>query len=352
MPRPRTRFLRAQLRDASVLFQEFRWSLLLFALIVFGGGLLLHLFYTYPESGQHPEFGRALYAAFSMIFFEIQLPYPQQTALQALYFLIPILGLAVAADGVLRFSGALLSKQARGQKWIIAMASTYKNHIIVCGIGKVGYRVILELQKFGREVVAIEINPEGRFVEKVNRLGVPLIIANARRSENIRKAGVERAQAIIPCTDNELTNLDIALDAREINPGINVVMRMFDSDLARRIEKGFGIHTAFSTSALSAPIFASAAMGLNVRHSFYVGEDLLHLGEVVIQPAAALVDWNVAHLEGELNLSVISYETDGSPCFHPDDSQPLEAGSRILVLASLETLRKLHTLNTPEDGLR
>jgi voltage-gated potassium channel len=347
MGHPRTRFLRAQLRDTSVLFQEFRGSLLFFALIVFGGGLLLHLFYTYPDSGQHPEFSRALYAAFSMIFFDIQLPYPRQTALQALYFIIPILGLAVAADGVLRFSGALLSKQARGQKWQTAMASTYKNHIIVCGIGKVGYRVTLELQKFSRDIVAIEIDPEGRFVEKVKRLGVPLIIANARRSENIRQAGVERAQAIIACTNDELTNLDIALDAREINPEIIIVVRMFDSDLARRIESGFGIQTAISTSALTAPIFASAAMGLNVRHSFYVGEELLHLCEFAIQPGAALAGWDVSRLESELNLSVISYETNGSSCFHPDDSQALEAGSRILVLASLETLRKLRTLNAP-----
>ena len=48
------------------------------------------------------------------------------------------------------------------------------------------------------------------------------------------------------------TNLDIALQARELNPGIKVVLRMFDPDLARRVESGFGIHTAFSTSALAA----------------------------------------------------------------------------------------------------
>jgi Trk K+ transport system NAD-binding subunit len=343
-----TRILRAQLRDAKVIFLEFRGSLLLFVLIVIGGGSLLHLFYTHPESGQQPDFSRALYAAFSMIFFDIQLPFPEQTALQALYFLIPILGLAAVADGVLRFSGALLSKQARGQKWQIAMASTYKNHVIVCGLGKVGYRVILELLKFGREVVAIEANPEGRFVEKVKELGVPIILADARRSENTRKAGVETAQAIIPCTDNELANLDIALDAHEINPKINVVMRMFDSDLARRVEKGFGIQTAFSTSALSAPIFASAAMGLNVRHSFYVGDDLLHLGEIEIQPGAALTQWDVARLERELDLSVVCLQSDSCPNLHPDDAQKLEANTLILVLTTLETLRKVHALNTPK----
>ena len=116
-----------------------------------------------------------------------------------------------------------------------------------------------------REVVAIELNAQGRFVEKAKALGIPVIIANARRTENLVKAGVMQAKAVIPCTDDELANLDIALDARELNPDLKIVMRMFDSDLARRIEKGFGIHTAFSTSALAAPIFAAASMRVNVN---------------------------------------------------------------------------------------
>jgi Trk K+ transport system NAD-binding subunit len=168
------------------------------------------------------------------------------------------------------------------------MASTFRNHVVVCGVGKVGYRVILELLKLGREVVAVERNPEGRFVEKVKALGVPILVADARRSETLVQASVERADAIIPCTDDELANLDIALDARELNPEVKVVMRMFDADLAQRVEKGFGLQTAFSTSALAAPIFAAATMRVDIRHSFYVGETLLNLSELTVQPGAEL----------------------------------------------------------------
>ncbi|MFN2199186.1 MAG: hypothetical protein ACK2UW_23920, partial [Anaerolineales bacterium] len=40
-------------------------------------------------------------------------------------------------------------------------------------------------------------------------------------------------------------NLDIALDARDLNPDVRIVMRLFDSDLAQRVEKGFGIQTLY-----------------------------------------------------------------------------------------------------------
>ena len=234
------RTFRAELRDIRVLLQESWGALTLFVIIVLGGALLFRAFYTFPGTGQHPSFGQSLYATFSLIFFNPILEFPKQWYLQILYFVIPIVGLTAVADGIIRFGVALVNKRDRARKWQVAMASTYKNHVIVCGVGKVGYRVILELLKFDREIVAIERVTEGRFVDKVKALGVPLITADAQRSTILIQAGVERADAIIPCTDDELANLDIALDAREINPGIKVVMRMFGADLARRIEKGFG----------------------------------------------------------------------------------------------------------------
>jgi Trk K+ transport system NAD-binding subunit len=344
------RTLRAQLRDLRVLFRESQVSLLLFAVVVMGGALIFHLFYRYPDTGRHPSFVGALHATFALVFFETLLPFPEQWYLQILFFVIPILGLAVVADGLLRFGSALLNKQARGQKWQVAMASTYSNHVIVCGVGKLGYRVILQLLEFGCDVVGIEVGPQSRFVERVQALGIPLIVANARRSENLAKAGVERADAIVLCTDDELTNLDIALDARELNPDIKVVMRMFDAEFAQRVEKGFNIHTAFSTTALAAPLFAAAAMRVNIRHSFYVGHQLLNLSEVLVEAGSRLMGWSVEKLEAEMDLSVVCYQSGDAADLHPVPDLVLNAGDKIVILASLETLERLKEVNNPAGG--
>ena len=92
------------------------------------------------------------------------------------------------------------------------------------------------------------------------------------------KEGHRPKKAIVVATQDELTNLDIALDARELNPGIKVVMRMFDAKLAEKVRRGFGIHTAFSTSALAAPVFAAAATRAQIDHSFYVDDVLMNIG--------------------------------------------------------------------------
>lgn len=339
-----TRRIRAEARDLRVLLNESRVSLLLFAGIVIGGAAIFHWSYTFPGTQEHPTFTLALYGTFGLIFFEGVLPFPGQWYLQPLFFIIPILGLAAVLDGVGRFGSALLDKQKRGQKWQVAMASTFQHHIIICGLGKTGYRTALELLRFKRDVVAVEGNENGRFVEQAKALGIPVIIADARQPENLTKAGVTRADAIIPCTDDELTNLDIALDARELNPSIKVVLRMFDPDLARRVEKGFGIRTALSTSALAAPIFAAAAMRIDTQYSFYVGEQLLNLSEIRIEPGAALVGWTVQKLEAQIPLTVVGFQHGNTMDVHPHPMHELHAGDKLLVLAAEAPLKQLNDL--------
>jgi len=339
------RLVRAQLRDFRALLGESRRSLILLVIIVMGGALLFYFFDTGPNNARQHSFAEALYGAFSLLFFEDTLGLPDKVFLQILSYLIPIIGLAAVVDGVVNFGAALTNKQERGQKWQLAMASTYSNHVIICGIGKVGYRVALELLKLEREVVAVEANGAGRFIEKAQALGIPVLIADARQPETLIKAGIERADAVIPCTDDELTNPDIALDARELNPNVKVVMRMFDADLAGRIEKGFGIHTAYSVSALAAPTIAAASMRVNVRSSFYVGDTLLNISEITIKPGAEIANWTVQQLEERLEISVISYMEGGQTRLHPDGAQPLLAGSRLLALARLDSLQRLEALN-------
>jgi Trk K+ transport system NAD-binding subunit len=204
---------------------------------------------------------------------------------------------------------------------------------------------VLELGKFGREVVGIEPEADSHFAQKAKALGIPVIAGNARLEETLISAGVKRADAIIPCTDDELTNLDIALNARELNPDIKVVLRMFDPELAERVEKGFGIHTAFSTSALAAPIFAAAAMRVNVQYSFYAGETLLNLSELVVAERSPLIGQTVAEIEANLDLSVVCRQCGTTHSPHPEPGVRLAPGDRLLVLATLETIRRLNALN-------
>jgi len=156
-----------------------------------------------------------LYGTFSLVFFQSSLEFPRQPWLEVLFFVIPVVGWRVG-DGVLRFGVMLFNKRARKEEWQVALASTYRDHVIVCGLGKLGYRVVLQLLEFGEEVVGVESVADRPFVGILRGMNVPVVVSDARQRDVLVQAGVRYAAALIACTQDDLANLDIALDAREL----------------------------------------------------------------------------------------------------------------------------------------
>ena len=339
------RNLRALWRDTRVLARQFRSSLAAFAIVLCIGTLALRYFYIHPDTNQHLSWAKALYVTFSLVFFENTVPFPQKLGPQILFFVIPPIGLATIADGVLRFGVALFNRRERKEAWQVALASTYRDHVVVCGLGKVGYRVVKELLHLEEEVIGIEHNAEGPFLEEVRQLNVPVLIGDARKRDTLEKAQVQNASAIVVCTQVDLTNLDIALDARELNPSIKVVMRMFDGQLAARVRRGFGIRTAFSTSALAAPVFAAAATRAQIEQSFYVDDVLMNVARTEVQQGSALEEITIAQAEKDFDLSIVLYKSTDTFDPHPAPDIVLHAGDCLVVFASLESLARLRQVS-------
>lgn len=140
--------------------------------------------------------------------------------------------------------------------------------VIVCGLGQVGYRVTSLLLRMGESVTVIAIDTLSEFEREIRELGATVIIGDARDKAYLMQAEVDKANSLIACTDSDLTNIEIALDSRTLNPTLRVVARLFDQTLARRLESSVGIHRALAMSLLAAPSFAAAAIGSNVIGSF------------------------------------------------------------------------------------
>jgi voltage-gated potassium channel len=338
------RYLLANWRDVRVLLGQFHIPLLLFVSSVLLGGLVFDLLYSHAQV-RDLTYTESVYAIFSMIFFGANIPLPREWYLQVFFFIMPVIGLGLIAQGVINFGVMLFNKSAREDEWQVAIASTYKDHVIVAGIGRLGFRIVQQLLSFGEEPVGVEVDPDSEFVQRVMSWKVPVILGNATQPDILSQAGVERASAIITCTENDLINLEIALVARELHPDIHVVLRMFDHDMAQKTARGFNISTAFSTSALAAPAFARAATRADITHAFYVGDQLLNVSEMTISSGSSLIGRQVCDLEDQLDFSMILHSRQGQMDLHPSPDIMLQAGDQICVFASLDVLNRLERMN-------
>ncbi len=333
--------LKRNWRDLRVLFRAFSRPLMIFfaLIVVFGTAYYLLSLLAGEREPNSPIEG--MFLVLAMIFLQANVAFPDQWYLQIFFFAMPVVGLAWLSAGAANLGVKLFNRSARGQEWEVALASMYSDHIIVCGVGKLGYRVILQLMKFGQNVVAIEQDEKKPFISLVRQLDVPVIFGDARQRDVQHKAGLERASAIVCCTQDDLTNLDIALDARELNSDIKVVLRMFDVDLAAKIERGFGIHTAFSASGLAAPAFAAAATRAHIEYSFYVGDTLLHVSQITVEDDSPLVGLTMEEAERRFEMTVIMHHTDDHMHLHPNYDEMIHATDTLVVFATLETLGKI-----------
>ena len=133
------------------------------------------------------------------------------------------------------------------------------DHVIVIGIGSVGMQVVEELLERGESVTIIEDDINGRFMPAIYELRLPTVIGDAKLERTLRDAGLLNAKALISVTSDDLTNLEIGLNAKLLNPEARVVLRIYDYLLAQSLHERLDIHFAFSASAIAAEELAKFA---------------------------------------------------------------------------------------------
>ncbi|MFA0732312.1 MAG: hypothetical protein LKKZDAJK_002096 [Candidatus Fervidibacter sp.] len=333
-------------RDAWLLLRQFRLSLLAFLVLTLWGACWLWLFYR-PK---RLDFGEAVYATLMLIFLNPTLEFPRSSLVRPVFFVVPIIGVGIFTEAVIRFGILLFVKSYREEEWQRVMASTYSGHIIVVGIGRVGYRAAQELLRLGEEVVAITLvsDDNAHLVRQLRSQGMPVITDDARRPDVLRDAQIERARCLIVCTGNDLTNLEIALAARELNPKVRIALRLFSDALAERAEKFLGVQVAVSTSAIAAPALVAAAMRHFVAHAFYVGEHLFHVAEWTVDENNHWRNRRVGDLERQGVSVVLLRRPDGTLLFHPSESELMSVGDTLVVIGPPDIVAALASGGTEE----
>lgn len=138
--------------------------------------------------------------------------------------------LIVAGVGVVAYSFGtigqyLISGELRGtvrRRRMQRKIDRLGGHVIVCGYGRVGRRVTLDLDQQGQQSVVIDPDPERFRGEPDERL---VIVSDASNDEELVRCGIKEARGLVAATGDDATNTFITLTARSINPDLVIVAR-------------------------------------------------------------------------------------------------------------------------------
>jgi Trk K+ transport system NAD-binding subunit len=268
------------------------------------------------------------------------------TTTKVAQFLVTFDGMAFLPVVTAAIVGARLTGSWR------AKPKPVSDHVVVVGLGNVGTRVAGQLHDLGVEVICIDRDENPQGAAMAGRLGIPLIVGDARREEILRAANIGTAQALVSVTSSDSVNLETALYVRALRDDLRIVLRLFDGDLAERVEKAIGNTISRSVSYLAAPTFALAMLEHQVLRTIAVGRHVLLVAEVQLSPGAELTGHQVGQVHRAGEARVIGLQRRGMPRvdWSPEDEYRLETQDRLFVLATRAGLGRVLARSRVDGG--
>jgi Trk K+ transport system NAD-binding subunit len=338
-------------RDTVVFAHHFPWFTALgLILVILGTAYIFQWHYNQlkPDGADYVylTYTKAVYAILNMTF--LQLTYadmPPGSELDIFAIIVPLVGLFLFTYlglKVVRFVRIAFVRAERGQEWQEAVVtSTVKNHIIICGLGRVGYRVAKKLLfEYDQPLVGVEatLSP---LVDELMNDDLPVILGDAESEEVLKKAGIERAKTILVCTNKEFVNVSIAFRARELNSQARIIMRLFEDEIVEDIKASFKVDAIISRSAVAAMSFTYAAIGGEIIESFKLGERAYVLARVPLDSTSPMLGRTIAEVSDEQDVTVVCYNCGQSLTIEPDPQTILRAGDNLFVFTTIERLMPL-----------
>lgn len=242
----------------------------------------------------------------------------------------------------------------RGMEKRVAKLS---GHYVICGAGETGTRAIAELATTGRQVVAIERDPQ-----RVARLAkalpdVPCLEGDASEDEVLLAAGIRQAAGLIAALPDDRDNVFVTLSARRLAPKLRIVARAVE---ARTLAK---LRSAGADEAVSPNQIGGLRMASVLTHPGVVtfldtmlrgAAPAVRFEELRINEGSPLAGRTLAeaNLPKEADVLVVAVRKPGETGFQygPPASTRLDAGLTLVVLGRSEdvlAVQKRHGLAPP-----
>lgn len=327
------RRLRATWHDTRALWREFRIPIYLFLAVTVGGGFLYGELY-YLARGEQIAFIDRPYIMLQLMVLETPEEAPPEWYLIIFWYLLPPVLVFLIGLGAADFVRLFFFRSERHDAWREAVASTYRNHIIVFGAGHVGLRVVRELADMHFDVLVIDNDPDPGVEETLQTLNVPLLIADGRLSATLEKAGLPYADSFVACTGSDHTNLEAIMKARDMNPDVRIVSRVWDDHFAGQITRFLNVQSVLSSSDLSAPAFAGAAVGIEITQTLQVGGVEYSMVRLTVQPGTFMDGAEVGRLQTENDMDIVLHQRSDAVDVQPARHIVVQADDVLVIFAS------------------
>ena len=239
-------------------------------------------------------------------------------------------------------------QQLLGRRRMQRSLAGLANHMIICGYGRMGRHVCQEFSRQRLPFVIIDRRPE-----VLRDFDVPHGIAlegDATSDEVLKRAGVERARALVTVAASDADNLFITMSARLLNDRLFIVARA-EGELAEQKLRRAGANRVVTPYAIGGAKVAMAVLRPAVVDFIELATGTEHLDlqieETLIQPGSQLagVTLHASRLRQDLGVIVVAIKkANGHLVANPPGDAVMEPGDTLIALGARQNLDRVESM--------
>jgi voltage-gated potassium channel len=221
------------------------------------------------------------------------------------------------------------------------------NHFIVCGAGRVGRRIISQLQK--QKIPFVVVERDEKKLEQLVTSKEFIVIGDATSESNLHKAGVERAKGLASCLPDDADNVYVVLTARGMNDKLHIVARAVEEEAEPKLIRA-GANRVVAPTIIGSHSMARALLKPAVADFMdsIVAETLdLAFEEVSVGLNSAFVGKRLSdtNIRSELDLVIVAIRRkNGEMIFHPSGETVINEADLLISIGKGESMQQLVNL--------
>lgn len=229
--------------------------------------------------------------------------------------------------------------------------SQLKDHFIVCGAGRVGRHIAMEISSRKLPCVVIEKDPMR--AQWAQEREMPLIIGDASSEQVLRDARIEQARGLASAVTSDAQNVYIVLTARGLAPNLPIIARASEDDAESKLLRA-GANSVISPYNYAGQSMARMLTRPHVQHFIDLalsplsdaGLDL-QIEEVRVEEKSQLAGTTLAEAEirGRLGIIILAIRRhSGRLEFNPGPDHRIAAGDFLIAMGDTQKLKQLEGL--------
>jgi voltage-gated potassium channel len=264
---------------------------------------------------------------------------------------IIIIGVGTLAFTLTKTTEALLEGSSLRRRRMKRMNQKLRDHVIVCGFGRMGRTICEQLKSRNIPMVVIERSPELQV--QLEQAGINHVIGDATDDESLTEARIDRAHSLATVLPTDAENLFVTLSARAINAKLTIISwASRDKNEAKILSAGATrvLNPYRQTGQLMVRQLLQPAVTAFFDAISEDGGSDLNLEEIQIQPGSSLsgVMLRDSPIRKELDVIVVGVRNrEGTLKFNPAPDLTPQAGDTLVALGEWESLQKLDHLAQP-----